>query len=310
VQVKARGSEVESLHDRGITWVSFKPMPDLAARIDFELRKFPEIGLMSGAVEGVRHEHARRDSGDGDDDFSLHLNVSGSSLVTGPRGETTLSDGDAMLFRYSAARTISRPDVVDHRVIRVPRAALRPLVPDIDDAVLRRIPRGTGMLALLGSYVDAVFGDPALAQPPMRKLVAAQLCDLIAVTLGAARDAAAVAQERGIRAARLRAIKDDIEANLASGDLSPGAVAKRQRISDSYIRKLFEGEGTSYSKFVLGRRLVHAHRMLTHPAWSGRTIASIAFDSGFSDLSYFNRTFRRCFGLSPSEVREAARPIG
>jgi len=69
-----------------------------------------------------------------------------------------------MLLSYSVARTISRPDRVDHRVIRLPRASLGPLLRNIDDAVLCRIPRGTGMLSLLGSYVDAVFDDPALAR--------------------------------------------------------------------------------------------------------------------------------------------------
>jgi AraC-like DNA-binding protein len=240
-----------------------------------------------------------------DDDFSFHMNLSGLSLVSGQRGETTLRDGDAMLLSYSVSRTISRPDLVDHRVIRLPRAALSPLVRNIDDAVLCRIPRGTGMLRLLQSYVDAVFDDPAPAIPQMRHLVVAQLCDLIAVTLGATRDAAAVARGRGIRAARLRAIKDDIEAHLANGDLSPGAVAKRQGISDSYMRKLFEGEGTSFSQFVLGRRLEHARRMLTEPRWIHRSIASIAFDAGFGDLSYFNRTFKRCYGLTPSDMRDA-----
>ena len=187
VQVKSEGSGVESLHERGITWVSFKPIPDLACGIDFALRKSPELGLLSGTVQGVRHEHARRNSGDGDDDFSLHLNVSGLSLVAGQRGETELRGGDAMLLSYSMSRTISRPGPVDHRVLRLPRAVLAPLVPDIDRAVLCRIPRGTGMLRLLGGYIDAVFDDPALAEPQVRRLVAAQLCDLVAVTLGAPR---------------------------------------------------------------------------------------------------------------------------
>jgi hypothetical protein len=42
-----------------------------------------------------------------------------------------------------------------------------------------------------------------------------------------------------MRAARLRAIKSDIEAHLTDPELSTSTVAKRQRISDSYIRKLF-----------------------------------------------------------------------
>ena len=304
-RVQARDRDVESLHERGVTWVSFKPIPARSCSIDFALRKLPDLGLLSGTVQGVRHEHVRRDSGDGDDDFSFHLNLSGLSLVSGQRGETTLRDGDAMLLSYSVSRTITRPDRVDHRVIRLPRTALNPLVHNIDTAVLCPVPRGTGMLRLLKSYVDAVFDDPALSIPQMRRLIVTQLCDLVAVTLGATRDAAALAQGRGIRAARLRAIKDDIEAHLASGNLSPGAVANRQGISDSYMRKLFEGEGMSFSQFVLGRRLERARRMLTEPRWVNRSIASIAFDAGFGDLSYFNRTFKRRYGFAPSDVRDA-----
>jgi AraC-like DNA-binding protein len=303
LQVRAQGSAVRSLHEHGVTWVSFKPIPDLACDIDFTLRKLPELGLLSGTVQGVRHEHAHRDSGDSDDDFSFHMNLNGLSSVEGARGETTLRDGDAMLCSYSVSRTISRPGLVDHRVVRLPRAALSPLVQNIDDFVLRPIPRGTGMLNLLRSYVDTVFDDPALAIPEMRPIVAAHLCDLIAVTLGATRDAAAVAEGRGIRAARLRSIKHDIDMHLASENLSLDAVAKRHKISDSYIRKLFESEGTSFSQFVLVRRLVRARRMLIDRRWSDRSIAWIAFEAGFGDLSYFNRTFKRFYGLTPSEAR-------
>lgn len=303
VQVRAKGDAVQSLHDRGVTWVTFRPMPEVAGDIDFRLRKHPDLGLLSGTIQGVRHEHARRDSGDGDDDFSFHINVRGLSHVSGRRGETTLRDGDAMLLSYSVSRTISRPDLVDHRVIRLPRTALSPLVREIDDFVLRPIPRGTGMLGLLQGYVDAVFDDPALERPEMRQLIVAQLCDLVAVTLGATRDAAALAEGRGIRAARLRAIKADVEAHLGHGDLSPGAVARRQKVSDSYIRKLFAREGTTFTDYVLARRLSRARRMLTDPRWDGRSIASIAFDVGFGDLAYFNRTFKRLHGATPSEVR-------
>lgn len=303
VRVKAHGEDVQSLHDQGLTWVTFDPIPDLVCDIDFGIRKLPELGLLSGTVRGVRHVHPHRDSGDGNDDFSFHLNVSGLSTVASRRGETTLRDGDAMLLSYSAGRTIDRPALVDHRVIRLPRASLRPLVQHIDDAVLRPIARGTGMLNLLRSYVDALFDDPALSAPDMRQLLVTQLCDLVAVTIGARRDVAAVAEGRGVRAARLRAIKTDIEANLALGDLSVASVARRQNVSDSYIRKLFEGEHTSFSEFVLRRRLVRVHRLLTDPRRINQSIASLAFEVGFGDVSYFNRAFKRFYGATPSEVR-------
>ena len=45
---------------------------------------------------------------------------------------------------------------------------------------------------------------------------------------------------------------------------------------------------------------MRAHRMLVDERFAG-PIGAIAFDSGFSDLSHFNRTFRRRFGMTPSE---------
>jgi AraC-like DNA-binding protein len=300
--VRARGHGVRSLYQQGATWVSFAPMPGLACGIDFAIRKLPGLGLLSGAVKGIRHEHMGDDS---NDDFSFHMNLSGHSIVAARGGEVSLRDGDAMLLSYSASRTITRRGLVYHRIVRLPRATLTPLVPHIDDAVLRAIPRATGALSLLSNYVGTLVDDPALATPEIRQLIVAHLSDLIAVTLGATRDAVAVAEGRGVRAARLRAIKSDIEAHLTHGDLSPAAVARRQRISESYMRKLFEGEKTSFSEFVLGRRLVLAYRMLTDGRRVDRNIASIAFESGFGDLSYFNRTFKRCYGATPSEIRSA-----
>ena len=307
LHAQERGSAVQSLHRRGVTFVPLRPIPGLACGADIATRQLPGLGLQSGTVWGNRHEHTHADAGRGNDDLSIHINLSGLSIVAGRGREMTLQDGDAVLLSYSEARTVTRPGRVYHRIVRLPRASLAPLVPNIDDAVLRPIPRGTGALTLLANYAGALIDDPAIVAPPMRQLVVAQLCDLIAVTLGATRDAQALADGRGIRAARLRAIKIDIEAHLANGDLSPAAVAARHGISDSYIRKLFEGEGTSFSEFVLLRRLARAHRMLTDRRWADRGIAWIAFESGFGDLSYFNRTFKRCYGARPSDVRASDR---
>jgi AraC-like DNA-binding protein len=56
---------------------------------------------------------------------------------------------------------------------------------------------------------------------------------------------------------------------------------------------------------VLEHRLVHAHRTLKSPRFAGHTVSAIAFAAGFGDLSHFNRSFRRRFGASPTEVRRA-----
>ena len=73
-----------------------------------------------------------------------------------------------------------------------------------------------------------------------------------------------------------------------------------------YIHKLFENEGTTLSKFVLGQRLSRVHRMLADARCAGQTIGALAFAAGFGDLSTFNHAFRRHYGATPSEVRAAA----
>lgn len=73
------------------------------------------------------------------------------------------------------------------------------------------------------------------------------------------------------------------------------------------MRKLFESEDTSFTQFVLGQRLARAHALLSDPHFADRSIAALALEAGFGDLSYFNRAFRRRYGASPSAVHTAAR---
>jgi AraC-like DNA-binding protein len=63
----------------------------------------------------------------------------------------------------------------------------------------------------------------------------------------------------------------------------------------------------SFTDHVLAQRLAFAHRLLSAPHRRSMKISAIAFDAGFGDLSYFNRTFRRRYGVSPSDVRETAK---
>jgi transcriptional regulator GlxA family with amidase domain len=160
---------------------------------------------------------------------------------------------------------------------------------------------------LLAKYLGILREGPALMMPELRHLAATHIHDLIAMAVGPARDGAAVEGGRGMRAARLRAIKANILENLGSSDLTVTAVALRQRITPRYIHMLFEAEGVTFLEFVLGHRLMRAHRLLSDPRLAGLRITNIAFAAGFGDLSYFNRSFRCRFGATPSELRHGLR---
>jgi AraC-like DNA-binding protein len=93
---------------------------------------------------------------------------------------------------------------------------------------------------------------------------------------------------------------------LSDPNLSVSAVADRHGLTPRYVHMLFETELLTFSEYVLEQRLDHAWHALMNPVNVGRSIGEIALGAGFGDLSYFNRTFRRRYGNTPSGVRAAS----
>jgi AraC-like DNA-binding protein len=246
-------------------------------------------------------------AGNGDDDLLIGVNFGGCSTARQRDRDLLLGDGDAFVATRDAnGFTIIRPTPTRFVACRVPREAVAPLVGRIDNIPLRLVPPRSEALTLFVTYARAIADALPLATPELQRLAVTHMHDLIAATIGATRDGRAIAEGRGIAAARLRSIMTDINANLADGDLSVAEVARRHRVTPRYIHKLFENEGLTFSSFVLGQRLSRAHRMLSNPRLAGRNISSVAFDVGFGDLSYFNRAFRRRYAATPTEIRQSA----
>jgi AraC-like DNA-binding protein len=231
------------------------------------------------------------------------VNIAGRSTAFQRGDENTIGDGDATLLSCAAGSfSLVRATLAQFIGLRVPRNAIAPLVTGVDDRMMRLVPRDTAALQLLISYVRAVAQVRTQASPQVSHLVVTHLHDSIALSFGATRDATAMAG-RSVRAARLQTIKCDTAANLANGSLTVAAIAARHCLTPRYLHKLFEGEGTTFAQFILGERLDRAYRMLRDPRFVARTITSIAYDVGFADVSYFNRTFRRRYNAAPSDIR-------
>jgi AraC-like DNA-binding protein len=304
---QGRGKLIEELHDRGLLGFRFTPHGEGLPHVDFVNRSMPGLRILTATYAGVRREAVPSKSGQqGGDHLYLCLTLAGTSVVSRRAREMVLSDGDAVLMTgEEAGWTLASPRSVTIAGVRLPRSALAPLVPRLDDAVMRRIPRDASGLRLLRKYLKVVADDEALAAPTSQRLITGHFYDLAALALGTECDREAVAESRTVRAVRLAAIKADIVANLHDGDLNATMVATRNRMTVRYLHKLFENEGVTYSEFVLGQRLARAYGILRNPLHSRRGISTIAFEAGFNDLSYFNRAFRRRYNATPSDVRDA-----
>src|SRR3546814_10251007 len=120
-------------------------------------------------------------------------------------------------------------------------------------------------------------------------------------------DGPSLPEQPGVKAARLQAIKTEIARCLCDPQLDVEGVARRCGTSARYVSRLFQDGGSSFSAHVLGERIDRAHRLLLPQARASGKIAAVAYGCGFGDLSYFNLTFRRRFGMTPSDFRSVNR---
>jgi AraC-like DNA-binding protein len=288
---------------RQVLRLDIEPTPNVPFYADIKLRSLAGLGLASGSFSGTRERRTRDLMSDGNDAVGFVVNASGPFIASLRDEEYALAEGDALAMSCGETGTFTRPLFGRTFGAVIPRARLLPLVSGLDDCLGQLIPRDSNPLRLLVGYLNAFDGTNGALAPELQRTVATHVCDLVALTIGATRDGAALAQGRGLRAARLAAIKADIAENLGRSDLAVVTVAQRHRLSPRHVHRLFEAEGLTFSEFVLGLRLARAHRMLTDPRFAAWTIKAVAFELGFGDRSYFNRAFRRRYGLSPSDLR-------
>jgi AraC-like DNA-binding protein len=100
---------------------------------------------------------------------------------------------------------------------------------------------------------------------------------------------------------RLKAVLMILQKRFAEPDFSAQKLAAAARLSERYVNELLYEAGASFTQRLNELRLRKAAELLARDG--ERRISDIAFDCGFNDLSYFNRCFRRRFGLTPSAAR-------
>lgn len=97
----------------------------------------------------------------------------------------------------------------------------------------------------------------------------------------------------------IQAIRDDITRPIAAT-----AFATVLGVSVSRFTHLFsESIGMPFRTYVLWLRLQAAFDALA----AGRSLTQAAHDAGFSDAAHLSRTFRRMFGIAPSEALREVR---
>ncbi len=91
--------------------------------------------------------------------------------------------------------------------------------------------------------------------------------------------------------------------NIISQDLSRpwkiSMISDKMFISEISLRKRLESEGTTFMSILTDARMMYSLKLLT---MSDYNINTVAYKAGYKSPSYFIRTFKRHFGLTPRQI--------
>jgi AraC-like DNA-binding protein len=283
-----------------------EPISDATFALKTRICVMPAASFVLNSISGCRLDRSGRFLSEKDDDDLLLIHTMNGQLQLncGSR-ECVAPAGRHFLLSMAERMTIANIHPAVRQTVKLKRRPLEALIGRVDDHILRPMDDNSPAFRLMWAYVDALTAPSAVRDPYVDQVACGHIYDLAALALGGPKPAVHVADNAGVRAARLVRIKADICENLHDSNISLAWISNRHGISVSYVKRLFEQAETSFTEFVLSERLKRAHTLLSLSACAGQSITDIAFACGFGDLSYFNRSFRRRFGGTPGEVRRA-----
>ena len=239
---------------------------------------------------------------DGSDALFAFLCVEGRMIAA--QGEPRqIAPGEGILCDSSQIGGLRMETATRYWAVRTSRANIASLLPRTGQ--FAGAPLGDYGLALklLTRYLEGLFFDDAPIGNSAAKVFGEHLVDLIAVALGASGEAREQAEAGGVRAARRAAILRAIQDQSHDPGFSAARLAARLGITPRYIHAVLEETGQTFAEHVLNARLRAVLKRLRDPQASHLRIIDIASEAGFTDLSHFNRSFRRRFGDTPTGVR-------
>ncbi len=155
------------------------------------------------------------------------------------------------------------------------------------------------MLTILGTQLDG------LNQSNL-SISETALVDLVCSALGDEADFAETTFTQ-VQLAHFQRVSMVIDEHLSHHDLSIAEIAKLVGLSVRYMQRLFELNGSSFSRYIRRKRLERSRSDLMDLSKVSLGVAQIAHHWGFNSPAHFSRVFRDEFGISPRELREASR---
>ena len=221
--------------------------------------------------------------------------------ITRAAGSTTIPAFTP--FVVSLGEAIGSEREADERLqLYLPRDHFAALAPILDR--VRAVPLHGATGRLLADYLrlleSSLPGLPAEHLPRLADAIQA----MVAACIGPAAAASELTSAQ-MDVTWLDQVRQAIRRRLRSATLTTASLCRDVGMSRSQLYRLLEGEG-GVVRYIQRLRLQASYAALSDVA-DARPVAAIAEACGFYDPSTFSRSFRREFGISPSDLRMAAR---
>lgn len=237
---------------------------------------------------GVRrsHEIAQTDG----EYLVMLMTLQGREIVSQGESQSLLEPGSVVVWDSETPAEFLVQQPLVKRSLLVPKAALAEvgargalMTGSVLDATAPAVVLLGGYLAALSSTIDDL---PLSALPAARNAT----IELLAAALQAPAPQNTIATRTTAEA--------HIERNLRENRLSAAEVSKAIGVSVRSLHRAFEDSGDSLSAFIRIRRLSRARDDLI----SGLTVSQVARQWHYTDPSHFSRSFKRHFGVNPSDL--------
>jgi len=267
------------------------------------------IGRLSLDIVTMEQRHAsgeERGSDVGDAFYTLAIPLTGSLKFSQNCRSGVAAAREYVLLSQTAFYELSSEGGATLILLRIPATELRSRLASVDDHLSRRFNSNEHMSRLLVDLIRGVTEAFADRLPPNPEALATEIVSFVALAIGA-EDRGAAVDVRNARYHLRRRIFDFIEKHLGDQELSPKKIAASSRISLSYLYSLFSDDDTTVAQFLQVKRLQRAYELLVADHKGHRTVAEVAYEVGFKNVSHFSRTFSRQFRMAPRDVRQPAR---
>ena len=238
--------------------------------------------------------------------LALHL-AGDATLLDGTR-RIDVAPGDILYGSAEAATGMEFRSDFRQFIVQMPGGALKARMPAAQQLQVGSLSGRSGLGRLFAGTLGALSESfDSLAADEIAP-IEFTLSEFIASSL-MKNGTSEVSGLNASQAAMMRRLRQYIETALSDTDMTLATLAKRERVSERMLQKLFEVSGQTFATYLRQRRLERCRADLGNRLYGHLSISDICFRWGFNDPAHFSHAFRDRYEVSPRQYRQQAADV-